>query len=61
MATLTCLIVLVHNSSPIPSSGIRSGQGYKVTIARLLRAEAENEEEHYQRISEFADGTATEK
>jgi len=28
---------------------------YKVTIARLLRAEAEDEEEHYRQIKEFAE------
>jgi hypothetical protein len=29
---------------------------YKVTIARLLEAEAEDEEEHYKQIKEFAEG-----
>jgi hypothetical protein len=33
--------------------GIRF-QRYKVTIARLLQAEAEDEEEHYRQIKEFA-------
>lgn len=28
----------------------------KVTVARLLQAEAEDEEEHYRQIKEFAEG-----
>jgi hypothetical protein len=35
--------------------GIRYNR-YKVTIARLLQAEAEDEEEHYRQIKEFAEG-----
>jgi hypothetical protein len=32
---------------------------YKVTIARLLQAEADDEEEHYRQIKEFAEGGAS--
>lgn len=32
---------------------------YKVTIARLLQAEADDEEEHYRQIKEFAEGNSS--
>jgi len=37
--------------------GVRSPRGFKVTIARLLRAEWQDEVEHLQQIKEFALGT----
>jgi len=34
--------------------GVRSGRNYKVTIARLLRAELKDEKEHLEQIQRFA-------
>lgn len=34
--------------------GVRSGRNYKITIARLLRAELKDEQEHLKQIQDFA-------
>lgn len=35
--------------------GVRSGRNYRVTIARLLRAELKDEQEHLEQIERFAE------
>jgi hypothetical protein len=52
---------LVDLLATVPADEFEKDRGvrykrYKVTIARLLQAEAEDEEEHYSQIKEFAEG-----
>ncbi|MGB9299270.1 MAG: ClbS/DfsB family four-helix bundle protein [Anaerolineae bacterium] len=52
---------LVDLLATVPADEFEKDRGvrykrYKVTIGRLLRAEAEDEEEHYSQIKEFAEG-----
>ena len=52
---------LVDLLATVPADEFEKDRGlrykrYKVTIARVLQAEAEDEEEHYRQIQEFAEG-----
>ena len=52
---------LMNFLATVPADEFDRDQGvrykrYKVTIARLLRSEADDEEEHYRQIKEFAGG-----
>ncbi|HUS71288.1 MAG TPA: ClbS/DfsB family four-helix bundle protein [Anaerolineae bacterium] len=52
---------LVDLLATVPADEFEKDRGvrykrYKVTIARLLQAEAEDEEEHYRQIKAFAEG-----
>ena len=52
---------LVDLLGTVPADEFEKDRGvrykrYKVTIARLLQAEAEDEEKHYSQIKEFAEG-----
>ena len=49
-------LATVHADEFDKDRGIRSGRGYKVTIGRLLQAEADDEQEHHRQIREFAQG-----
>ena len=51
---LVDLLATVPEDEFEKDSGVRYKR-YKVTVARLLQAEAEDEEEHYQQIREFAE------